>query len=86
MYLHPLGEDAVVEFVDGGVDTVEHLRGVFAAQHLDDALDGVVAVVGVVAIAQHALALQGAVAQLAQLLQVDGGAVDGLDHDVAQAL
>ena len=86
MYLHALGQNLVVQLVDGGVYAVQNFRGVLAAQHLYDAFHSIVVVVLVVAVAQHAFALQGAIFQLAQVFQIDGCAVDGFHHDVAQSI
>ena len=85
MDFHPWGKYLVVQLVNRGMHAVEHFGGVFATEHLHDALDGVVVVALVVRETEDSFAFEVAVLEFAQLFEIDGGAVDALHHNVAQA-
>ena len=66
--------------------SVKDFGGVFSTEHLDNTFDSIVVVAMVVAIAEDAFAFEGAIFKFAQFFEIDGGAVDGFDDDVAETV
>ena len=80
------GQHVAVQLVDRLVHILQHFRRVLSAQHLHDALDTVRIVALLVGESEHAFALQIAVFELTDVIEVDRHAVDRLYDDIAEVL
>ena len=78
-----LGQCFVIQFVNSGMYSFEHLRGILTAQHLHNTFYAVREITFAIIKAQYTLALQAAIFQLSDIIQIHRYSIIRFDNDTS---